>query len=378
MHNKTYKKNNVAIYLVDSHKEYVGIGEFEMAIGSRIATQARQMREEYNITLYFIVTKDMYGKFGPDVKYIVINDLKKTLINWDFTGLFRKLFIPHLDLVHITQQYPKLHRSIGDRTLVTIHDVNFFHDSSFSANSIARKKKRILRMLSIATHLSFISDFTDNDVKKHFDIHVPCRTIKNGVTNLTQCVRENFTHQLNIPDHFLLHISSLESKKNVELMIEMMAHLKNENLVLAGRASKERTQIFKNLICRLNLKNVFLLGYVTREEKAELYRRCKGFLFPSRSEGFGLPVLESMLFGKPTFISRLTSLPEVGSDIAFYYDKLIPEAMAKVTNDGLLKYANAPEEYQKKAIAHAETYNWDNAANEYIKYYNDILTGNAI
>jgi glycosyltransferase involved in cell wall biosynthesis len=63
-----------------------------------------------------------------------------------------------------------------------------------------------------------------------------------------------------------------------------------------------------------------LLGYVSDEALAELYRRCAVFCYPSLGEGFGLPVLEAMAAGAAVLTSSISSLPEVGGDAVEYAD----------------------------------------------------------
>lgn len=112
------------------------------------------------------------------------------------------------------------------------------------------------------------------------------------------------------------------------------------------------------------------------EQKAALLSRCKGLLFPSLSEGFGLPVVEAMCFGKPSFLTRFTSLPEVGGDVSYYFDTLDAKDMADTVRRGLADFATSPLEKAQKLKQRAATFSWDRAVDEYIKYYIDILNDN--
>jgi glycosyltransferase involved in cell wall biosynthesis len=121
----------------------------------------------------------------------------------------------------------------------------------------------------------------------------------------------------------------------------------------------------------VRLPNVqFHLG-ITDAQKAWAFARCAGFLFPSLTEGFGLPPLEAMHFGKPVFLSRLTSLPEVGGDAAYYFDDWSPAAMRSVVEAGLRQGAEATRAAQVKQ--HAARFDWDSAAAAYLALYAKLL-----
>jgi glycosyltransferase involved in cell wall biosynthesis len=116
---------------------------------------------------------------------------------------------------------------------------------------------------------------------------------------------------------------------------------------------------------------VHLVGPVSNEEKFWYYQHCLAFCFPSKAEGFGLPVLEAMHFGKPVFISRATSLPEIGGDKAYYFDSFDPLAMQEVFEKGMNDYFN---NQRTAAIRqHADSFSWNRAVQEYLDVYRKLL-----
>jgi glycosyltransferase involved in cell wall biosynthesis len=116
---------------------------------------------------------------------------------------------------------------------------------------------------------------------------------------------------------------------------------------------------------------VKLIGAVTEEEKSWYYEHCKAFVFPSRGEGFGLPVVEAMHFGKPVFLSASTSLPEVGGDAAYYFESFDPAAMQRVFENGMNDFNNHDRVVTIKQ--QAEKFSWDKAAREYLDVYRNCL-----
>jgi glycosyltransferase involved in cell wall biosynthesis len=86
-------------------------------------------------------------------------------------------------------------------------------------------------------------------------------------------------------------------------------------------------------------------------------------------EGFGLPPVEAMHFGKPVFLSDLASLPEIGGDAAFYWRNFDPAEMKNVLFEKLNKFQNQQEIYTQKLIERAEFFSWENAAKAYLECY---------
>lgn len=112
---------------------------------------------------------------------------------------------------------------------------------------------------------------------------------------------------------------------------------------------------------------VKLAGAITDEEKFWYYKNCLAFVFPSIGEGFGLPVLEAMQFGKPVFLSTATSLPEIGGAAAYYFNDFDPPAMQQVFEKGMNDYNNFQR--KEKIIQHAAGFNWTAAAKAYLDLY---------
>jgi len=109
---------------------------------------------------------------------------------------------------------------------------------------------------------------------------------------------------------------------------------------------------------------VHFLTDVSEAQKAWLLANCKAFLFPSLLEGFGLPPIEAMYFGKPVVVARRTSLPEVCGDRAVYWDQFEPKRMKLTTLVAGNKQPSSP-----MASSPQGRFSWDNAAASYINIY---------
>ncbi len=370
------KEIKIAVSMTNSHLLNIGLGEFENSIATRLSKRAPELKNKYGIQLYFIVKPCQFGAYGDNVKYVSIGSNMRTLMNFPLFHNIKNLVLPHFDLLHWTNQILKFRIKLAPLQLMTVHDVNFLHNE---ISSLHKRRKRWLanRRFKRATHFGYISNFTKNDVEANFKLeHIPCKVIYNGVTNLNTRSRDEYDKLLdgmNIPKSYLFHISRWSKKKNVHLIIKMMKYLPNEMLVIAGSSNKKYTEFLKNLVRNEGIENVIFVGKVSTEQKAALLSCCKAMIFPSLSEGFGLPVVETMCFGKPSFLTRLTSLPEIGGELEYYFDSLNPEDMAKRVEDGLQDFSSDAIGKGEKLKERASKFNWDNTVENYINYYLDIL-----
>lgn len=324
-----------------------GLREYAFQVCTRLVRKAPDWMK-----LTFIVPPGMSGCFGDKAEYIEANELKAKMM--------RNLPMVKSDLFHALHQICTVKHLPGvKKQLVTVHDINFAHTKKGRSYNHARG--RFESRINYATHVAYISRFAAEDVALHFSVAKPQRIIYNGVT-LPDPTTE--TRPANMPDgEFLLHLSSLDEYKNARLLVEMMDYLPDRRLILAGNCKDGG---LPEIAARR--PNVVMLGKVTDTEKCWLYTHCQAFLFPSKAEGFGLPPLEAMGVGKPVFLSTLTSLPEIGGDAAFYWSDLAPKAMAHELTEKL----GGPID-SAKLRRHAGQFNWENTADEYIRYYKDIF-----
>lgn len=353
----------IVIDMSSAKNRYIGVGEFCHQLALRFADRAETMRRKYGIEFCFIVPRKLKNAYGNQVDYLVLREFPQ---RW-----LIKFRTQQIDLFHAMHQFAAVkYMSSARSNLMTVHDINFMtekHGQTRTKYIIGFRRK-----LNQPSHINFISQFTERDVLEHFKVNQPYRVIYNGVTDLRGTTDVDIS-RWNLPADFLFHISSLQPKKNPALLVEMMRMLPDKNLVIVGNWSTAYGMRIKHRIKELELTNVIPLDPVTNEEKAALYARCEGFLFPSLCEGFGLPPLEAMLMGKPVFLSNLSSLPEVGGPVAYYWDELQPDKMAERVRHGLDEFYAAAETNAQRCVDWASQFNWDRCADEYIDYYREIL-----
>ena len=101
---------------------------------------------------------------------------------------------------------------------------------------------------------------------------------------------------------------------------------------------------------------------------------CNAFLFPSLAEGFGMPPVEAMQFGKPVFLSNSSSLPEIGSDAAYYFPDFSSENMANCIKYNLSQFKSKPYLSSNRVKAQAAKFTWTNSMDKYLKLYRKLTS----
>jgi len=137
-------------------------------------------------------------------------------------------------------------------------------------------------------------------------------------------------HELKRP--FLLYLGAYDARKNVPLLVRAYAASgldKEFDLVLAGAIHRTTKRNLQQTIEKSGVsKTTRIIGFVDQEDVAPFYRSCHVHVFPSKYEGFGLPVAEAMACGAPTIATTASSIPEVAGDGAVLVPASDCEALA--------------------------------------------------
>ncbi|PQB04730.1 glycosyltransferase family 4 protein [Aureitalea marina] len=258
--------------------------------------------------------------------------------------------------------------------ILTIHDIHFMHEGSPGE----RERMRLLFQDKIdrADIIVFISEFARQDTLTHFDlIGIQHEVVYNGNTINDPEVPAEYVPEI-LPDlPYLYSIGDFSERKNFKSLVKMMADLPGIGLVLSGNDNTSYANEIRDLAREIGVeKRLWITGKVDELPKKYYLKNCKGFVFPSLREGFGIPPIEAMTYGKPIFLSRLTSLPEIGGDQAFYWDDFEPKSMSELVEKGLAKYDEDPSAHSKAAKQRAASFDWGKAARAYLKLYRQILS----
>jgi glycosyltransferase involved in cell wall biosynthesis len=210
--------------------------------------------------------------------------------------------------------------------VLTIHDLSFErHPRLMSRRDLLLFRTFVPRSARRAERVLAVSERTKRDLVEHYGIAEDKIVVTpNGVDPI---FRPDGEAPVRPP--YALFVGGIQPRKDPVSAIEALGRLNGDlSLVVVG-AEKRGGQEVRRAIRRLGLdQRVELAGHVEREELAALYRGAACLVFPSRYEGFGLPVLEAMASGTPVVAAAAGAVPEVAGDAAVLVEPGDPESLA--------------------------------------------------
>jgi glycosyltransferase involved in cell wall biosynthesis len=178
-----------------------------------------------------------------------------------------------------------------------------------------------------------------------------------------------------VSKQFIMYVGRSMSHKNLERLIEAFSLIQPQHqellLVLAGKKDANYVRLEKK-VQKKAIKNVVFPGYVSEGQLRWLYENCEAYVFPSLSEGFGLPGLEAMCHGAPVICSNATCLPEVYGDAAQYFNPLDIQSIADSLNAVLIN-TSVRNELIQKGNKQVRKYSWQRTAEETLEVYYKVL-----
>jgi glycosyltransferase involved in cell wall biosynthesis len=346
--------------LVDLHRtggnSYNGLYHFCYQLGKHLALEAPE-----DMHLHFYVPKTQRNVFGKNVNYVTQYGLHKY-----FHPLTRRFDIWHVATT-LSWYRPYSNRTVN---IYTLHDLNFLQEEEYTPSIRKRYLSLIQQRIDRADYLTFISEFAHEQTMEHLrPANKPYSIIYNGCN--VPCNAPSAP--VYVPTKpFLFSIGQFHSRKNFHVLPALLVDNDYE-LIIAGMNNFPYTGKVVEQARSLQVADrVKLIGTISETEKSWFYKNCLAFVFPSIGEGFGLPVLEAMYFGKPVFLSRFTSLPEIGGDEAYYFENFDPVCMRDVFKKRMHHYECTHP--QQKIMERARKFSWKNSADEYVSVYRKFLS----
>jgi glycosyltransferase involved in cell wall biosynthesis len=313
--------------------------------------------------LEFYVHRKDRAAFGPNNKVIIEHKRHRIF----------KPFLWNCRIWHAPFQTGRIipYRNKSVKVILTIHDLNALHEGK-TVREQRESLERTQHLIKRSSVIVCVSEFCKDDVLKNCEVgNKPIYVIHNGSRHVEQPVLGINSYQPKRP--FLFGIGYVNQKKNFHTLLPLLEHNPDLELVVAGRLDEPDyvSFMYKQAKGKKVEERLHILGAISESEKAWYMKNCKAYVHPSLAEGFGLPVVEAMEFGKPIFLSNRTSLPEVGGDVAFYFKSFEPTHMQQVLMEGLHTYSL--NGLSDRIRERGKLFDWSRSAQEYLKVYKSLL-----
>ncbi len=342
----------------------------------RLLHYLQQIDHTHNYTV-LLKPKDMDSWTPTNKKFKKLECPYKEFTFAEQIDLLRQLNKLKPDLVHFDMvQQPVLYRG---KVVTTMNDLTTTRFRNPSKNWLLYTlKQQVYKLVNWlvahkSTALLTFSQFVKDDVARFARIN----SRKITVTLLGADKITVPPEPMKLLEHkdYIMYVGRPFSHKNLERLVEAFALLKethfNLTLVLAGKLDANYRKLQK-LVDAEGVPGVFFTDFVTEGELRWLYEHAKAYVFPSLSEGFGLPGLEAMAAGCPVISSNATCLPEIYKDAAHYFDPLDVGDMAAKINDVLADPKLAQKLVVKGSLV-VKSYSWERTARQTLDVYKAVL-----
>jgi glycosyltransferase involved in cell wall biosynthesis len=297
-----------------------------------------------------------------------VQRLAPTNLGWSVVDLPRAVRRTPVDVFHSPAYTAPF---AGVRPLVlTIHDVSYErHPEWYPYKRDALRRWFYRRSALSADRVVTDSVFSRDEIAAAYGIPVDrISVIPLGVGPpfTDEAVRGPHRHDVREP--YLLHVGDLHPRRNLGMLVRAVARLPTNAplLVLAGADRGERAALEREAAkARVELRFVTTFD---DSELAGLYSRAAAFVYPSRYEGFGLPLLEAMACGAPVIAARAASIPEVVGDAGVLFD---PDDEEDLLHSivGVLEDSARGDRLRAAGRARAAQFRWERTARETLDVY---------
>lgn len=364
------KKDGLSQYIISllDHLPEQAFEEFDFSVLINKRIKRKELWNILNKGRFTIIAVDI-APIGPKRDWDMFWFLKKNKASFD--------------IFHSTSnQYPLCLRN----GIATVHDLTFkkyLNSKWWTFNLGSRFLNLVIRnALKRSVAVIAVSEYTKQDLLSNYS-----NTEFNS--NKISVIYEGWEHLLtgdgeliseSMPQFtdYLFYVGTTRVHKNMKNLLQAF-YLASENLAPGVKLVISGNETYldsadKTVIAKINAwgARVIFTGFVTRDVLEQLFKNASAFIFPSLSEGFGIPILESFYFKKPLLCSNTTSLPEIAGDAALYFNPDDPVDMA----NSIVKLLADPS-LQNELITRGEQrlklFSWNKTADETLMLYRKVV-----
>ena len=348
----------------------------------------KKLQERYKECQFVVYAKDDEDKeclkHSPN---LIVKTLSGKLF-FDFEQVFLPMAVKNdqVDLIHCTGNTAPYFSSVP--VVQTLHDV-IFMDPISSQDTFYQRfgnqyRRKVVPIVTPRSHAVItVSNYEKERILKRIAIpEDKIRVIYNGIDDQRFRIHEDFSRlaeikeRYKLPQKFILFLGNTSARKNGLRVIEAYAMYasRTENplpIVTPGLPS----EFISDHLASINQVDKYKLfkspGYIRDEDLALLYSISTIFLYPSLSEGFGMPLVEAMACGTPVITSNTSCLPEVAGNAAVLIDPLSVDSIAD-SIIALSENENLRLEKITDGLVNAKRFSWDKTADQVFEVYEQV------
>ena len=293
-------------------------------------------------------------------------------LRWQYRALPNALRSLRPDVYHDTKN--ALPFGLRVPAVVTVHDLAYHTvPDSFGFASRCFLKWATKHAVRHAAAVVVPSEATAVDLRRfHPRCAAKIHVVPHGIDAapvLTAASRQEVRTRLQLPERFVLHVGTIQARKNVDLVVDGVRRARDRGLphrcVLVGR----RGWLADRALAAMQRDaSTLWLPHVSAADLAAIYQLADAFVSPSAYEGFGFAVADALAAGVPTVISDVSSLPELCGDAAVRLRELSADAVA----DALVSILGQPSrasDLASRGRARAAGFSWPAAAEGHVRAY---------
>ena len=290
---------------------------------------------------------------------------------WRTKGIVSDLRRDGIQVFHgLSGELPIGIRKSGIRSVVTIHDLIFLRHPEFyhwiDTKIYAWKFRQTIRE---ADHIIAISECTKRDIIEYGDVD------ESKISLIYQSCAPKFTvSQSAAPrERYILSVGSIEARKNILLVVKALPYLPDDvKLVIVGRHTPYTDEVSTYAEKEHLSHRIRIMHGVSDEALPKLYAEAEAFVYPSRYEGFGIPIIEAISCGLPVVACTGSCLEEAGGPDSLYVDPDDAQAMAQAIRQ-VLRGAEGREKRIENSQQYIKRFAGRDVAGQVAELYRRLL-----
>ena len=299
---------------------------------------------------------------------------------WRTKNIVKQLLEDKVQIYHgLSGELPLGLRNSGIKSVVTIHDLIFLrHPEYYHWFDRKMYTWKFHQTIKQADRIIAVSECTKRDILEFGKIDpekisVIYQSCNPKFTNMpTEGEMEAATKKYDLPERYLLCVGTIEERKNLMLAVKSLSLLPEDiHLVAVGKKTKYADKVMETADKTGVSHRLHLLSGVSDDELNVIYKKAEVFVYPSRYEGFGIPIIEAIFCGLPVVASTGSCLEEAGGPDCLYVNPDDSEGMAAA----IMQLLNNEEERKRRitsSLEYVQKYKGTDIANAVIEVYKEL------